>query len=107
MDYETLDTRAEISEEILAELKFDSLLELIQMFKEYICKEPEFTNINAISSYQILDIFSHPKKTKAHFKLSSHQMELFQEICSLMYDKIFPEEYYNRVAEQILDKIYI
>lgn len=109
MDYENdpLDEYAELSDKILAELKQDSQLVSISLFKETISKEPEFTGINDISSYEILTIFSSPKKSRAKSSLTYHQLELFQDICDEIFDRVYPDEYYNRVSEQILSRIYI
>lgn len=109
MDYDSdcSDTYAEFSDEILAELKEESQLASISLFKKCISKEPEFTGINNISSYEILTIFSNPKKTRAKSSLTEYQLELFKDICNEIFDKIYTAEYYNRVSEQIFSRIYV
>lgn len=109
MDYDSdcPDTYAELSDEIVAELGQNSKLTSISLFKESISKEPEFTGINNISSYELLTIFSNPKKTHAKSNLTGYQLELFQDICNEIFNKIYPDEYYNRVSEQIFSKIYV
>lgn len=109
MDYDSdcSDTYAELSDEIVAELRQNSQLASISLFKESISNEPEFTGINNISSYEILTIFSNPKKTHAKSNLTEYQLELFQDICNEIFNKIYPDEYYNRVSEQIFSRIYV
>lgn len=109
MDYDSdcSDTYAELSDEIVAELKENSQLASISLFKESISKEPEFTGINNISSYEILTIFSNPKKTRAKSNLTVYQLELFKDICNEIFNSIYPDEYYNRVSEQIFSRIYV
>jgi len=109
MDYDSdcSDTYVELSEEIFAELKQNSQLISISLFKDYISRESEFTGINNISSYEILTIFSTPKKTCATSNLTDYQLELFQDVCNEIFDKVYPDEYYNRVSEQIFSRIYV
>lgn len=109
MDYDSdcSDTYAEFSDEIVAELKQNSQLVSISLFKECISKEPEFIGINNISSCDLLYILLNPKKTNAKIKISKYQLELFQDICNEIFDKIYPDEYYNRVSEQIFSRIYV
>tara|TARA_B100001758_G_scaffold53652_2_gene44043 strand:- start:1791 stop:2141 length:351 start_codon:yes stop_codon:yes gene_type:complete len=109
MDYDSdcSETYAEFSDEILSELTENSQLESIFLFKESISNEPEFTGINNISSYEILTIFKNPKKTKAKSNLTQYQLELFKNICYEIFDNVYPDEYYNRVSEQIFSKIYV
>lgn len=109
MDYDSdcSDTYAEFSDEILGELKQDYQLASISLFKKYISKEPVFTGIDNISSYELLTIFANPKKTRATSKLTDSQLELFQDICNEIFDNIYPDEYYNRISEQIFSRIYV
>lgn len=106
-DGDSSDTYAELSDEILAELKENSRLESISLFKETISKEPEFIAINNISSYELFNIFSNPKKSRAKSNLSDFQLDLFHDICFTIFGRGYTDEYYNRISEQIFSRIYV
>ena len=109
MDYnsDTSDTRVGVTREIFSKLKESSQLESVCLFKEYIIDEPEFVGINAISSCKLLDILNNPKKIKPRICLSDYQLELFQDLSLTLFNKIYGNEYYNRVCEQIFSIIYV
>ena len=109
MDYDSdvTDTYAEYADEIIKELKEDSMLRSVYLFKEYISHEPEFSSIHNISSHEILSMFLNPKKTKSRNSLSNHQIDAFQDLTSSLFNEIYIDEYYNRVAEQIISRVCV
>ena len=109
MDYnsDTSDTRVGVTWENFSKLKESSQLESVCLFKDYIIDEPEFVGINAISSCKLLDILYNPKKIKSKIYLSEYQLELFQDLSLTLFNKIYGNEYYNRVCEQIFSIIYV
>ena len=109
MDYnsDASDTRAEITWEIFSKLKESSQLESVCLFKDYIIDEPEFVGINAISSRKLLDILYNPKRTKSKIYLSDYQLELFQDLSLTLFNRIYSDEYYNRVCDQIFSIVYV
>lgn len=109
MDYDSdsSDTYAEYTDEIIKELKENSMLRSVYLFKEYISHEPEFSSINNISSYEILNMFLNPKKTKARNTLSKQQIDMFQDLTNSLFNETYPNEYYNRVAEQIINRLCV
>ena len=113
MDYDsdTYDEYVEFSVEIIEEMKEDSQLKSISLFKDYISREPEFTGIGYISSYDLLQIFQNPKKCKCKCKpkscISNYQLDLLKDLTSTLFDKIYSEKYYDTVCDQIFAKIYI
>ena len=117
MDYddEIYDDYAELSDEIIEEIKENSQLKSISLFKNYISHEPEFTGIANISSYELLQIFLNPKKTKTKTKtkiksndcISNYQLDLLKDLTFTLFDKIYSDKYYDTVCDQIFKKIYI
>ena len=111
MDYDsdTYDEYAEFSDEIIEEMKENSQLKSISLFKDYISREPEFTGIGYISSYDLLQIFQNPKKCKRKPKscISNYQLDLLKDLTSTLFGKIYSEKYYDTVCDQIFAKIYI
>lgn len=109
MDYDSdsSDIYAEYTDEIIKELKEDSMLRSVCLFKEYISREPEFSSINNISSYEILNMFLNPKKTKSRNSLYKHQIDAFQDLTNSIFNEIYSDEYYNRVAEQIISRVCV
>ena len=110
MDYDSdvSDTYAEFSDEILAELKENSQLVSVSLFKELISKEPEFTGINNISSFELLGIFSCPNNYISYkSNLSRYQLSLFRDLCFTLFDKIYSDEYYNIISKNVFSRIYI
>ena len=111
MDYDsdTYDDYAEISGEIIKEMEENSKLKSISLFKEYISKEPEFTGIGYISSYDLLQILQNPKKCKFKPKscISNYQLDLLKDLTVTLFDKIYHDYYYDTVCDHIFAKIYI
>ena len=117
MDYDsgTYDDYAEISDEIIEEMEENSKLRSIFLFKEYISKEPEFTGIGYISSYDLLQIFQNPKKCKCKCKckckpkscISNYQLDLLKDLTMTLFNKIYSDQYYDTVCDHIFAKIYI
>ena len=109
MDYDsdTYDDYAEFSDEIIKEINENSQLKSISLFKDYICREPEFTGIGYISSYDLLQIFQNPKKSKAKGCISNYQLDLLKDLTVTLFGKIYSEQYYDSVCDQIFAKIYI
>lgn len=109
MDYDsdTYDDYAEISDEIIEEIKEDSQLKSISLFKNYISHEPEFTGIGNISSYELLQIFLNPQKTKKNSCISNYQLDLLKDLTITLFDKTYSDEYYDSVCDNIFKKIYI
>lgn len=111
MDYDSdnSDTYADFSDEIFEELKENSQFASIAKFKEHIAHEPEFYGIRNISSFELLEIFKSPSKTRGSKKYypTEYQHELFEDICGTIFSKTFNNVYYNAVANQIFNKIYV
>lgn len=111
MDYESdeYDTVADISENIINELKENYQLNCISRFKEHISHEPEFYGINNISSFRILEILKNPKKIKSNkrFYVSEYQYELLEDVCGLVFNKSFSRCYYVSVVNEIFNEIYV
>ena len=66
-----------------------------------------FFNSPNIEKKTYSNYYSNPKKTHAKSNLTEYQLELFQDICNEIFNKIYPDEYYNRVSEQIFSRIYV
>jgi hypothetical protein len=103
------DEKAEIDNEIINEEIENMNLELVSKFKEIISKEPEFTGINQVSDYQILQEFLNPDKSVKlkHFKLSGFQLELFEDLfykINRLYDS---DEVYDKIGKKIYDLLYV
>ena len=111
MDYDSdnSDTYADFSDVIIDELRENSQLESIAKFKNHISHEPEFCGINNISSFSILEILKNPRKIKnrRNFYISDYQYELLKDICYTIFSKTFNNIYYDSVANQIFQKIYV
>ena len=111
MDYnsDTHDDYADFSDEIIEEIKENSQLKSLSLFKDYICHEPEFTGIGYISSYDLLQIFQNPKKCKCKHKscISNYQLDLLKDLTLTLFSKIYTDHYYDTVCDQIFSKIYI
>ena len=109
MDYDndTNEDYADISDDIIEEVIQNSQLESISLFKDYISREPEFTGINYISSYDILQIFLNPKKCKKNGCISNYQLDLLRDLTMTLFDKTYSENYYDTVCDNIFSKIYI
>lgn len=113
MDYDSdvSDVYADFSDEILEEIKEESWLKSINSFKNLICKEPEFTGIENISSYEILNILLNknvkPNKLNNISCISEYQTELFEDLTNSLFNKIYNKSYYNQISIYIFEKIYI
>ena len=109
MDYdnELHEDYANISDEIIEEMRENSQLTSISLFKDYISREPEFTGIHYISSYELLQIFIKPKKSKPNGFISNYQLELLKDLTITLFNKIYSDQYYDCVCDQIFAKIYI
>ena len=117
MDYDsdTYDDYADFSDEMIQEMKENTQLNSISLFKDYISREPEFTGIGYISSYDLLHIFQNPKKCKCKCKckckpkscISNYQLDLLKDLTITLFDKTYSDEYYDTVCDQIFKKIYI
>lgn len=111
MDYDSdnSDTYADFSDEIVGEFIENSQLNSIAKFKEHIAHEPEFYGIKNISSFELLEIFKSPSKSRGSkkYNISEYQHELFEDICGTIFSKTFNNVYYNAVANQIFNKIYV
>ena len=117
MDYDsdTYDDYADFSDEMIQEMKENSQLKSISLFKDYICHEPEFTGIGYISSYDLLHIFQNPKKSKCKCKckckpkgcISNYQIDLLKDLTLTLFCKIYSDNYYDTVCDQIFAKIYV
>tara|TARA_Y100000992_G_scaffold64958_1_gene40043 strand:+ start:1287 stop:1616 length:330 start_codon:yes stop_codon:yes gene_type:complete len=108
MDYdsENCDDYAEIPDEILYELKENSDLKSVSLFKDYISKEPEFYGIHNISSFELLNMLKTPKNSRSKKQITNYQYELFDDLGTTIFGRSYPIEYYNRVFEKIYKKIY-
>tara|TARA_B100000035_G_C21032170_1_gene569036 strand:+ start:1929 stop:2264 length:336 start_codon:yes stop_codon:yes gene_type:complete len=106
-DSDTSDTYAEVSDEILEELKLESQLRSICIFKEWISREPEFIGINNISSQELLDILSCSNIKKSKKSLTEYQLKLFKDLSVCLFDEIYDDQYYNNVYYKICQKVYI
>jgi hypothetical protein len=106
-DIETSEDYAQFSNEILFELRENFLLKSISLFKYYIRKEPEFYGIHSISPFEILEMFKNPKNKKAKKQITEYQYELFDDLGITIFGQSYSLEYYNRVFEQIYDRIYV
>jgi len=109
MDYDndTNEDYADISDEMIQEMKENSQLKSISLFKDYISHEPEFTGIHYISSYDILEILLNPKKCKKNGCISNYQLDLLKDLTMILFDKTYSENYYDTVCDNIFSKIYI
>ena len=103
------DERDEIDNEIINEEIEIMNLETVSKFKKLIAKEPEFTGINQVSDYQILQEFLNPDKSVKlkHFRLSGFQLELFEDLFYKINRQYDSDEVYNKIGKKIYDLLYI
>jgi hypothetical protein len=103
------DERDEIDNEIINEEIEIMNLEIVSNFKKLISKEPEFTGINQVSDYQILQKFLNPDNSikLKHFRLSGFQLELFEDLFYKINRHYVSDEVYNKIGKKIYDLLYV
>jgi len=88
-DYD-IDERAENDNETFIELEQERKWRVISKFKEFISKEPEFSNINNLSSQKILEIIETTTSNKNNNEYPIWQLvfiaELLEEVQDISYD---------------------
>ena len=103
------DERGEIDNEIINEEIENMNLEVVSKFKKLIASEPEFTGINQVSDYQILQEFLNPDNSieLKHFKLSNFQLELFEDLFYKINLYQVSDKVYDKIGKKIYDLLYV
>jgi hypothetical protein len=103
-DYD-IDERAENDNETLLELNQERKWRVISNFKEFISKEPEFSNIENLSSQKILEIIDSTTSNKNKNEYPVWQMvfitELLQEVSDIPFDLDYVKNVYYNIYSSI------
>lgn len=116
MNYEIIDFEyAEVSdtesvddlpEEYIKEEKYFSKLNMINLFKKDIQKEPEFYGIKNISDVELYNFIENPGSTKCNHNITDHQEELFDDLYVALFGIKESKQTYIRVINKIYKKCY-
>ena len=103
---EELDDRAELPESFYQEEKYYSDIKVINNFKAFIGKEPEFIGIKNVPAKDIYNIiYTAPSyKTK---ELTPDQVAMFHDLYMELFGVIRDVKVYKSVTYQIFKKCYI
>tara|TARA_B100000963_G_scaffold360805_1_gene393218 strand:+ start:3267 stop:3611 length:345 start_codon:yes stop_codon:yes gene_type:complete len=100
------DNYCELSEEILLEIEENRKLNVLYNFKQFIQKEPEFTAIENISSFDILSIINSDKKIKDSY-MNDEMINFFDDLYIELNGFKGHKDHYVYVCSQIFKKLYV
>jgi len=103
------DTRAPFDEYTLYEIETDRRVSVITEFKYNISKEAEFCGIYSLSAYIILRAFMDSDNIiiNYNYQLSKEQLSMFKSVYFEIYNTHPEDNYLNKVALNISNKIYV
>ena len=102
------DYRADLSDEILLEIEEDRKTRIIRKFKDYVKNIPEFSYIDNISSYSILDIIETKYEISKEKKILDPLIyDVFDDLFVSMYGTVGNYLEYNCIFKKIYDRLYV
>jgi len=99
--------RADTDEETRCMNVEDTNIEKVSKFKKLIAKEPEFSGINQVSDYRILQAFLNPRSNKYNRTFTKFQLGLISELHYELCDYRTRYESCQIIANEIYDMLYI
>lgn len=103
---EELYPRAQFTHDILEEMKNDCIIKKIHLFKNILCKEPEFYGVDKICSEKIHEIINSAHISYEHI-IDEYQTGLFNDLYTGIYGISGNILLYNNVAKKILNIVLV
>ncbi len=103
----TLDERAENDLETLELQEQERKWNVINNFKEFISKEPEFGNIRKLSSQEILNVIETTTKNENNKEYSEWQISFLIDLINELGHHTFDSNFVKNVYDNIYNKMYI
>lgn len=100
------DYYVELSDEILEELEENRKFNVIYNFKNFIQKEPEFTAIKNVSSFEILTMINSGKKIK-NSSMNPEIVNFFDDLYFELNGNKGDKDQYGYVCKKIFSKVYV